>query len=40
MIDSSPYRFMFSRLYMFHLFIATVSYVVMSLFHLFYHIVS
>jgi hypothetical protein len=32
--------FMFSRLYMFLLFISTVSYVAMSLFHLFYHIVS
>jgi hypothetical protein len=40
MIVSSPYCFTFSRLYMFHMFMSTVSFVTMNLSHLFCHIVS
>jgi hypothetical protein len=39
MIVSSPYYFTFSRLYMFRMFMSTVSYVTMNLSHLFCHII-
>jgi hypothetical protein len=39
-IVSSPYRFTFSRLYMFYMFMSTISYVTMNLSHLFCHIIS
>jgi hypothetical protein len=40
MIVSSPYCFTFSILYMFHMFMSTVSHVTMNLLHLFCHIIS
>jgi hypothetical protein len=40
MLVSSPYRFTFSRLYMFHIFNSIVLYVTIYLSHMFCHIIS